>query len=204
MEYLPLIFAGLLGGAYILCSIAEILLSWFDRPSAVGGHSIRASASGRTGTGSTGLLVEASPPDPQAGTAQKPGILIADAHRLYRRILERWFRDHGFTVWATTDGQEAVALHRAHAKDIALALLDVPGLDGPETLAALRQECPSIPCCFMSAHLAAREEAQLLALGAAGVFEKPLLLRETTAVIWGLINQTSHSSHSFEQAPGEP
>jgi CheY-like chemotaxis protein len=121
----------------------------------------------------------------QAARVQKPGILIADDHRLYRKLLETWFRDHGFTVWAAADGREAVSLYRAHANEISIALLDVhmPGLDGPETLAALRQDGASIPCRFMTASLARLQEAQLLALGAAAVFEKPLLLREATAVI---------------------
>ena len=141
----------------------------------------------------TGLIAEDAPPNAQhgwpVGATKKPGILIADDHHLYRRILKRWFRDHGFIVWVAANGREAVELHRAYARDIALALLDVcmPGLDGPGTLAAIRQKAPSLPCCFMSANLAGRQEAQLLALGASSVFEKPLLLRETTTVIWGLL-----------------
>jgi CheY-like chemotaxis protein len=135
----------------------------------------------------------AVPPDARAGsyigTAQKPGILIVADHRLYRKILKAWFRDHDFTVWVAAHGSEAIELHHAHAKEIVLALLDVcmPELDGPGTLAALRQEAPSLRCCFMTAPLGTSQKRQLLALGAARVFEKPLLLREATAVIWGLI-----------------
>jgi hypothetical protein len=48
-----------------------------------------------------------------------------------------------------------------------------------------------------------RQEALLLAQGAVHVFEKPLLLREATAVIWGLIKPTRGDSRAFGHAPGE-
>jgi DNA-binding response OmpR family regulator len=45
----------------------------------------------------------------------------------------------------------------------------------------------------MIASLTTGQKAQLRALGAADVFEKPLLLRETTAVIWSLIQNSKQS-----------
>lgn len=149
-----------------------------------------------------GIVAEHIPPDAPGslpvGTAKKPGILIVEDHQLYRRMLKRWFCDHGFIVWVAADGREAVELHRAHAQDIGLALLDVsmPVLDGPGALVALRREAPTLPCCFMTASLTARQEALLLAKGAAHVFEKPLLLREATALIWGFINQTDRDDRA--------
>jgi CheY-like chemotaxis protein len=209
MEYLPLGFAGLLGGAYLVCSLAEFLLWLFERkPSAERGPT-RRQTGGQEGRGLPALIAEDAPPDAQdgspVGTAKKPGILIADDHPLYRRMLKRWFCDHGFIVWVAADGREAVELHRAYAQDISLALLDVcmPDLDGPATLVALRREAPSLPCCFMTASLTARQEALLGAQGAAHVFEKPLLLREATGLIWGLINQTGRDTRACGHSPGE-
>jgi CheY-like chemotaxis protein len=150
----------------------------------------------------TSLTVQGPVPLPEtgsnAGVALHPAILIADDHDFYRKTLKRWFGDHGFTVWAAADGHQAVELYREHAKDILLALLDVrmPGLDGPGTLAALRREAPAIPCCFMTANLDDALEAQLRAAGAARVFTKPLVLREVTAVIRELIQDS--------QGQGEP
>jgi CheY-like chemotaxis protein len=193
MEYLPLAFAGLLGGGYLICSAAEFLLWLFERGSS-GKHCAReAQPMLQEGGRLTSPSTDQPRPIPQPyspAPGQKPGILIADDHRRYRRLLEAWFRDHGFAVWAAADGREAVRLYQAHAKQISLALLDVdmPRLDGPGTLAALRQDGTSIPCCFMTPNLGSVREAQLLALGAAAVFEKPLLLGETTAAISGLIN----------------
>jgi CheY-like chemotaxis protein len=209
MEYLPLGLAGLLGGAYLVCSLAEFLLGLFERkPSAERGPT-RRQAAGQEGRRLPARIAEDALPDAQegspVGTAKKPGILIAADHRLYRRMLQRWFCDHGFIVWVAADGREAVELHRAYAQDIGLALLDVcmPALDGPGTLVALRREAPTLPCCFMTASLTAKQEALLPAQGAAHVFEKPLLLREATALIWGFINQTGRDYRACGHTPGE-
>jgi CheY-like chemotaxis protein len=209
MEYLPLAFAGLLGGAYLVCSLAEFLLWLFERKSSTERTPTRLRKNGQEGRGLPGIIAEDAPPDAPGslpvGTAKKPGILIAEDHPRYRRMLKRWFCDHGFIVWGAADGREAVELHRAYAQDIGLALLDVcmPELDGPGTLVALRREAPTLPCCFMTASLTARQEALLLAQGAAHVFEKPLLLREATALIWGLINQTGRDYRACGHSPGE-
>jgi CheY-like chemotaxis protein len=209
MDYLLLAIVGLLGGAYIVCSVAEFLLWLFERKSSEDRCPIRVQTSEQEGRVLTALFSEDPGPVTQSNSyavmGQKPGILIADDHRLYRRMLETWFREHGFIVWAAADGREAVELHRAHAKDISLALLDVcmPSLDGPGTLATLRQEAASLPCCFMTASLTAGQEALLLAQGACRVFEKPLILREATAVILDLIDRARSSPLAYGHAPGE-
>jgi CheY-like chemotaxis protein len=134
----------------------------------------------RFGEGAACLL----PPGSFTYRTPKKGILIAVADHLCRSILEKWFGDHGFSVWAAADCQEAVVLQRAHPEDIGFALLDAHAadLDSLATLAALRQEAPSIACYFITTNLNCSQQARLLALGAAGVFARPLLLREATGV----------------------
>jgi DNA-binding NtrC family response regulator len=111
--------------------------------------------------------------------------LIAAKHRGYRKLLETWFRDHGFDVWATANGCEALEQHRAQRGKITVALLDVymPLVDGSRTLASIRKVSPSLPCVLMCRDLNKRLEKKLLALGANAVFEKPLLLPDATAFI---------------------
>ena len=63
-------------------------------------------------------------------------------------------RSHGLAVWLAADGPEAVELYRGHRDTIDVVLLDVqmPGLDGPATLTALREFDPGVLCCFMTGH----------------------------------------------------
>jgi CheY-like chemotaxis protein len=78
------------------------------------------------------------------------------------------------------DGREAVQLFVRHEAEVRVALLDVnmPGLDGPGALARIRQANPRVPCCFMTGHSGRYSGADLLALGAVQVFEKPFRLDE--------------------------
>src|SRR5437868_2708842 len=89
-------------------------------------------------------------------------------------------RSHGFAVWLAADGPEAVELYRRHRDTIDVVLLDVqmPGLDGPATLTALREFDPGVLCCFMTGGPGRYTEEMLVGLGAATVFRKPLRLRE--------------------------
>ena len=113
------------------------------------------------------------------------GVLIADDEEDVRDVLHDRLRKEGFSVWLATDGREALDLYRDHHQKIDVALLDVcmPGLDGPQTLAALQQLAPQIRCCFMSGYLGNHIEKDLCGAGAARVFAKPFRLDEVANVL---------------------
>lgn len=83
--------------------------------------------------------------------------------------------DPDFRVQSCCSGREALAV--AAEWDPHIILLDVmmPELDGPATLARLRQDVKTaqFPVVFMTARTQAREVARFRALGAAGVIPKP-------------------------------
>jgi len=101
-------------------------------------------------------------------------VLVVDDDPSVLTSLERAFRLRGFAVLTATTGTQAVQLYRCHRRAISVVLMDVqmPDLDGPQTLAALRQIDPDLRCCFMSGGVA-RTEAELVAMGAVHVFDKP-------------------------------
>jgi CheY-like chemotaxis protein len=106
------------------------------------------------------------------------GILIVDDEPMVRNVLRIALGNQRFAVWVAADGHEAIHLYRQHRAAIALVLLDVrmPGLDGPQTLAALQALNPAIVCCFMTGHAGDYREAELLEQGASQVFAKPFAL----------------------------
>jgi anti-anti-sigma factor len=106
------------------------------------------------------------------------GILVVDDAAAVRGLLARWLRGCGFAVWAAATGAEALEVYRGHRAAIDLVLLDVrlPGMDGPEVLAALRQINPRVACCFMTGDPGLYTEEGLRGLGAERVFPKPLVL----------------------------
>ena len=83
--------------------------------------------------------------------------------------LEGW---EAVPVASGTDAVDVVARVRPDA-----VLLDVmmPGQDGPETLAALHRDerTRDVPVVFLTAKTQARERAELQAMGAVAVLEKP-------------------------------
>jgi CheY-like chemotaxis protein len=95
--------------------------------------------------GTTSSLRQMSPPH---------GILVVDNDESIRKMLENWLGNRGYQVWLAPSGVEAIDLYRQHRGAIRIVLMDVnmAGMDGPETLAALRELDPHICCCFMSEH----------------------------------------------------
>jgi CheY-like chemotaxis protein len=120
-------------------------------------------------------------------------VLVVDDEEAVRRLLELLLRRTGFTVRSAASGQEAVNRFREYHESIAVVLLDVqmPGMDGPATLAALHEIDPNIECCFMSGGTGKYAPEELLGLGAAHLFRKPL-------TDWSFMEQTL-----LEMAHGE-
>jgi CheY-like chemotaxis protein len=107
--------------------------------------------------------------------ARKPGILIADDMALILTMLKFELEFRGFNVWLAVDGDDALDLYRMHRDEIDLVLLDVqmPGLDGPHTLEALRLLNPDVVACFMSGGSSLLTEEDLLGRKPAWIFGKP-------------------------------
>jgi CheY-like chemotaxis protein len=124
------------------------------------------------------------PVNPQP-TSPAAGVLVAEDDAAIRAVLGTALHEHGLTAWLATNGLDALELFRQHRHEISAVLLDVlmPRLDGPATLAAIRQIDPQVPCCFMSGYSANYSEQELLALGAVRVFDKPFRLHQIIEVL---------------------
>ena len=105
----------------------------------------------------------------------RPEILVVDDDAAVRRLLEVALHDLGFAVRLAASGQDAVEIYQRHQESIALALVDVqmPELDGPGTLAALKKINPQLHCCLMSGDGENYRAEELLSLGASHVLPKP-------------------------------
>ena len=120
----------------------------------------------------------------RARLAGRPAVLVVDDEEAVRKVLEIALRLSGLEVRLVANGEEAVELCRRDG-GVGVALLDVqlPGLDGPQTLAALRGLDPGLVCCFMSGDTGRYSAAGLLAMGAAHFFAKPFVLAEVVRVL---------------------
>lgn len=83
--------------------------------------------------------------------------------------------DPDFETRSCGSGQEALRLVTQWLPDIILLDVMMPVLDGPATLALLRESVTTvgIPVIFMTARAQSREIEVFRSLGAAGVIQKP-------------------------------
>jgi two-component system OmpR family response regulator len=116
---------------------------------------------------------------------EKPGVLVVDDDRLVRIMVQLGLERNGFEVWLARNGREAIDLYRAHRENIGIVLLDVrmPGLDGPQTLEALRELDPEVLACFMGGNTDACEPDALVQRGAVYVIIKPFLLADLANIL---------------------
>jgi DNA-binding response OmpR family regulator len=119
----------------------------------------------------------------------RPVVLVVDDEPMVRDVLEQYLTREGFEVLTASNGAEALALCRSQPGRVALALLDLrlPGLDGAETMAALRAVDPGVRCCLMGGFVEDDESVRLLTLGAAEVLVKPFRFDELAGTLRGLL-----------------
>lgn len=81
----------------------------------------------------------------------------------------------GWSVFSAASGPEGIELAARVAPDVVLLDVMMPAMDGPTTLRELRRrpDTADLPVVFMTARVRQQEIARYLALGAAGVIQKP-------------------------------
>lgn len=117
-----------------------------------------------------------------------PKILIVEDDQALIRMLARHLEGRGFEVLPATRGREALKLAFEHRP--ALVLLDImmPGMDGWQTCARLR-ELSDVPIIMITAKA---EESDLLKgfkLGADDYIRKPFSLKELEARIYAVLRR---------------
>jgi CheY-like chemotaxis protein len=95
----------------------------------------------------------------------------------------------GFKVLVCASGKEALQKVTEFAPQLVLLDVMMPGMDGPETLAALRTTPigARLPVIFMTARAQSHEVSYLKQLGALAVITKPfdpMILSSTVNDVW--------------------
>ena len=101
-------------------------------------------------------------------------VLIADDHHIVRDGLRRILAGHADIEVAAeaANGDEALALVRAHDYDVALLDMSMPGLAGIDLLKRLKLEKPKLKMLVLSMHGEQQYAARALKAGASGYLTK--------------------------------
>jgi CheY-like chemotaxis protein len=102
-------------------------------------------------------------------------VLVVDEDPCSRALLAAALPALGFDVLTASSGAEAAQMVDER-RDIHVVLLDMDlekGLDGPQTLAALRKTAPDLRCCLMTGLVGRYLDDYFLVLGGLQVVLKP-------------------------------
>src|SRR5262252_7062594 len=135
----------------------------------------------------------------------KGRVLIVDDDEDLVKSLSSMLCEAGFIVFSTANGSEALALIRTVAPAVVLLDVWLPGMDGVETLQALRAMHVDVEVIVMSGHGNIATAVQMIKLGAFDYLEKPLSPYRVLEVIERAVTHRecrhNSGSHSAVHAP---
>ena len=103
-------------------------------------------------------------------------ILIVDDEESIRHTLGGILADEGYEVLMAASGEDALKIVEEELPNLVLLDIWLPGIDGIETLKAIRAENPQIGVLMMSGHGTIETAVKATKLGAFDFIEKPLSL----------------------------
>jgi two-component system chemotaxis response regulator CheY len=121
-------------------------------------------------------------------------VLLCDDSKLALMKLRKVFQEIGLEIAGVhQSGVAALEDYRSRKEEIDLVSLDLvmPGMDGLEVLAALREFDPEAKVLILSSIVQSEIEDRANALGAAGVLEKPFDVERIRSVVTAALGGTS-------------
>ncbi|MBI5694293.1 MAG: sigma-54-dependent Fis family transcriptional regulator [Nitrospirae bacterium] len=112
-----------------------------------------------------------------------PRILIVDDEQAILGTVRDVLTDEGYDVSAAENGTDGLRLAKEASPDLVLLDVWMPGMDGLEALARLRETDPDTPVVVMSGHASIDTAVKAVRLGAYDFIEKPLSLDKLSLTV---------------------
>ncbi len=110
-------------------------------------------------------------------------VLLVDDEKDFLEMMGFWLKQQGYTVQTVLDGESAVKLVREGATDIVFLDINMPGLDGIETLRRIREFNAGIPIIMVTAFGTEERIKESQNLGISGFFPKDKDFLEAATMI---------------------
>jgi DNA-binding NtrC family response regulator len=108
-------------------------------------------------------------------------ILVVDDEPLIRETLEEYLTQEGYRVSTCASGEQALELAAEQYFEVALCDVQLPGLDGIETLERLLQISPQTFVLLVTAYATVENAIEAFQRGAHDYLMKPIVLDEVSA-----------------------
>lgn len=112
-------------------------------------------------------------------------ILLVDDEQPVRESLSELLEEHGYFIYAKSNGKDGLAFFEAHQDEIDVAVIDknMPGLDGEQLLSALKKIRPHLPIILATGSVENECIAALEQKGASCLLIKPFEPTELLSAI---------------------
>ncbi len=117
-----------------------------------------------------------------------PSILIVDDEPSILQSLSGLLSDEGFEVATASNGYEALKIIDKESPDLVLLDIWMPGMDGIETLKAIKKDNPLIQVIIITGHGTIETAVRSTKLGAFDFIEKPLSIDKVIVAINNSLN----------------
>jgi DNA-binding NtrC family response regulator len=116
-------------------------------------------------------------------TPSRGRVLVIDDEDDVREMLELVLTGDGFDVVTADGGLAAVELAKRRRFDLTISDLKMPGMDGIETLTALKRIDASMEVIIVTGYASEETAVECLERGAYGYLRKPFELDELRALV---------------------
>ena len=109
---------------------------------------------------------------------QKPKILLVDDEDRFRTTMRKMLTGHGLDVTDLNSGQAALTALAAQPYDVVVLDLRMPGLDGVQTLKAMKDLHPDLEVIILTGHASMDDAMEIMQLGGTEYLLKPCSVEE--------------------------
>jgi two-component system cell cycle response regulator DivK len=123
-------------------------------------------------------------------------ILVVEDNPLNLKLVRDVLQFAGYDVIAAHSGEEGVRAAKADPPDLVLMDLQLPGIDGTETLRRLRQDSlrRDVPVVAVTAFAMAEDRERAALAGFDGYVEKPISVRDLPGQIEAFLARASEAT----------
>ncbi|MBI3991152.1 MAG: response regulator [Candidatus Omnitrophica bacterium] len=128
--------------------------------------------------------------------AETINILLVDDDKGFADILTYWLRNKGYAVDIAGDGKAALKRLAESSPNVVFLDINMPELDGVETLRRIREKDLNLPVIMLTAYGTAQKLEETRKLGISGFFPKESDFKDLVGIIDAAIRIHKHRQDS--------